>query len=126
MWISIRHLYVDSKGLIFKAWSLSIVFFIILSKDRIFKTKETKIDGMTSYILIVCENKAVSLSQIINILSANSNTVKLKRTDEAHGRIEASFYLDFDEWEHFEKMRKELIMLDENMKITFMDTSKDC
>jgi len=73
----------------------------------------------------VCENKSVGLNQIIDILSANSNTVKLKRTDEAHGRFDASFYIDFDEWKHFEKMREELTKLDENMKITFMDTSKD-
>jgi len=105
---------------------VSIVFFIIISKSSFFRKKEEKVTtGMTSYILIVCENKLVELSQIIDILSANCNTVKLKRTDEAHGRLESSFYLDFDEWNHFEKMRNELIKLDENMKITFMDTSKD-
>ena len=100
---------------------VSIVFFIIISKRK----NVTAIIGMTSYVLIVCENKSVTLSQIIDILSVNSNTVKLKRTDEAHGRFEASFYIDFDEWKHFEKMREELIKLDETMKITFMDTSKD-
>jgi len=105
----------------------SIVFFIIFSKGRFFFwMKEEKANtGMTSYILIVCENKMVGLSQIIDILSANCNVVKLKRTDEAHGRLEVSFFLNFDEWNHFEKMREELIKLDENMKITFMDTSKD-
>jgi len=65
------------------------------------------------------------LSRIIDIISANSNTVKLKRTDETKGRFEVSFYIDFDEWIHFEKMREELNKLDENIKITFMDTSKD-
>ena len=100
---------------------ISIVLFIIISKRK----NTAAIIGMTSYVLIVCENKLVTLSQIIAILSANSNTVKLKRTDEAHGRVEASFFIDFDEWKHFEKMREELIKLDETMKITFMDTSKD-
>ena len=106
---------------------ISIVFFIIISRGNFFWMKKEKAATgmMTSYILIVCENKLVGLSQIIDVLSANCNTVKLKRTDEAHGRMEASFFLDFDEWSHFEKMRGELIQLDENMKITFMDTSKD-
>ena len=81
--------------------------------------------GMSSYLLIVCENKLASLKQIIDIITPNCNTVKLKRTDEANGRLEASFYIDFTEWTHFERMRKELTQLDENMKITFMDTSKD-
>ena len=103
----------------------SIVFCIMLSKSRLFTAKETAATGMTSYVLIVCENKSASLSQIIDILAANSNTVKLKRTDEAQGRLEVSFFIDFDEWKHFEKMREELTKLDENMKITFMDTSKD-
>ena len=104
----------------------SIVLFIIVSKGRFFWMKEEKTaTGMTSYVLIVCENKVVGLPQIIDVLTSNCNTVKLKRTDEAHGRLEASFYLDFDEWNHFEKMREELIKLDEQMKITFMDTSKD-
>jgi len=104
---------------------ICIVLFIIVSKGSIFKTKETSTAGMTSYVLIVCENKPARMSQIIDILTANSNTVKLKRTDEAHGQLEASFYIDFEEWNHFEKMREELTKLDENMKITFMDTSKD-
>jgi len=103
----------------------SIVLFIIISKTYSIWMKEKVTVSMTSYLLIVCEKKSVGLSQIIDILSANSNTVKLKRTDEAHGRFEASFFIDFDEWKHFEKMREELMQLDENMKITFMDTSKD-
>jgi len=104
-----------------------IVLFIVISKIQIFNSKKTANigTGMTSYLLIVCENKQVSLSQIINIISANSNTIKLKRTDEAHGRLEASFYIDFEEWSNFEKMREELTKLDDNIKITFMDTSKD-
>jgi len=104
---------------------VSIVLFVIVSKRFSFKKKEEISSGMTSYILIVCENTSSRLSQIIDILSVNSNTVKLKRTDEANGRLEASFYIDFDEWKHFEKMREELTKLDENMKVTFMDTSKD-
>jgi uncharacterized membrane protein YhiD involved in acid resistance len=104
---------------------ISIVSFIIVSKYRSIKMKEKITASMSSYLLIVCENKSVGLNQVIDILSVNSNTVKLKRTDEAHGRFEASFYIDFDEWKHFEKMREELTKMDENIKITFMDTSKD-
>ena len=104
----------------------SIVFFIVISKSLVKKDNENKpSSGTTSYILIVCENKSAGLSQIIDILTSNSNTVKLKRTDEANGRLEASFYIDFDTWNNFENMREQLIKLDENMKITFMDTSKD-
>ena len=104
---------------------ISIVLFIIISKSISIKKKGTNSSGITSYLLIVCENKLAGLKQIIDILTTNCNAVKLKRTDEAHGRLEASFFIDFDEWTHFEKMREELIQLDENMKITFMDTSKD-
>jgi hypothetical protein len=102
----------------------AIVFFIIVSKGRNNKKNEAP-SGMTSYILIVSENKSARLSQFIDVLTANSNTVKLKRVDEANGRLEASFYIDFDEWKHFEKMREELTKLDENIKLTFMDTTKD-
>ena len=80
---------------------------------------------MTCYILIVCNNKTVRLSQIIDILSVNSNTLKLKRTDESNGRIEASFYIDFEQWIDFENIRDQLTKLDDTIKITFMDTSKD-
>ena len=104
---------------------ISIVSFIIVGKYISIRKKEKILASISSYLLIVCENKSVGMSQIIDVLSASSNTVKLKRTDEAHGRFEASFYIDFDEWKHFEKMREELTKLDENMKITFMDTSKD-
>ena len=104
---------------------ISIVFFIIISKKAGQKDNENKTAGMTSYILITCENKLAGLTQIIDILTDNSNTVKLKRTDEAKGLLEVSFYIDFDTWKNFENMREQLIKLDENMKITFMDTSKD-
>jgi uncharacterized membrane protein YhiD involved in acid resistance len=105
-----------------------IVVFIVIGKGRIFRAKNDQSaggSGMSSYLLIVCENKAISLPQIISILTESSNTVKLKRTDEAAGRFEASFFIDFDEWRHFERMREQLFKLDENMKVTFMDTSKD-
>jgi len=106
---------------------VSIVAFIIVSKliSEKQKNDNSKTAGMTCYILIVCENQSVGLSQIIDILSANCNTLKLKRTDKANGRVEASFYIDFDQWNNFENIEKQLTNLDENMKITFMDTSKD-
>jgi len=104
---------------------ISIVSFIVVGKYISIRKKEKILASISSYLLIVCEHKSVGLNQIVDILSANSNTLKLKRADEAHGRFEASFYIDFDEWVHYEKMREELIQLDENMKITFMDTSKD-
>jgi len=102
-----------------------IVAFIFISKHISIRKKEKTIANISSYVLIVCENKSVGLKQIIDILSVNCNTLKLKRTDEANGRFEASFFIDFDEWVHLEKMREELTQLDETMKITFMDTSKD-
>ena len=106
---------------------VAIITFIIIGKKIGKKQKDdkNKTAGMTCYLLIVCENKSVGLSQIIDILSTNSNTLKLKRTDETNGRIEASFYIDFDQWNNFENIRRQLAKLDESMKITFMDTSKD-
>jgi len=104
---------------------LAIVVFIIVSKENIFRKKTEKLAGMTTYMLIVCDNKSVKLSQIIDILSENCNTVKLKRSDETSEKFEVSFYVDFEEWGNFEKIREELTKLDKNMKITFMDTSKD-
>jgi hypothetical protein len=104
-----------------------IVCFIVVGKGRFFQNKNDKsVDsGMTLYILIVCDNKVVTLSQVIDVLSSGSNIVKLKRTDESGGRLEASFYIDFDSWVQFEMIREGLILLDGNMKITFMDTSRD-
>lgn len=104
-----------------------IVLFIIAGKGKIFGKKDENSNGagMTSYILIVCESKPGALQRIIDILASSSNAVKLKRTDEANSRIEASFYIDFDDWKQFEKMRDALLQFDGNMKITFMDTSKD-
>ena len=104
---------------------ITIVAIIVITKGRFFWKKEGDNTGMSSYLLIVCDNKSVSLSQIIDILTPNCNTLKLKRTDKVHGCIEASFFIDFEEWNHFEKIMEELTKLDDNMKITFMDTSKD-
>ena len=97
-----------------------IVAFIVL----LHKIKDKTTD-MSLYILVVCNLNKLSLTRIIEILSSNSIAVKLKRTDETDGRLEASFYLDLDDIKNFESIREQLIREDGKASISFMDTSKD-
>lgn len=97
-----------------------IVTFIVLLHT--IKDKKT---SMSLYMLVVCNINKLSLSKIVEILSSNSITVKLKRTDETDGQLEASLYLDLDDIKNFESIREQLLQKDEKASITFMDTSKD-
>jgi len=98
-----------------------IVIFILINNK--IKKADT---GHSMYLLISSDQtQKVNLKQIISILEKHSNTIKLKRTDETIEHLEASFFVDFNDYLNFENIRKELHGLDNNINVTFMDTSRD-
>lgn len=106
---------------------LTIIAFFPMMGFILINNKLKKADTGHSLYLLISTNQTqkVSLNQIIGILAKNSNTLKLKRTDESNGHLEASFFVDFSDYSNFENIRNELHVLDNEINVTFMDTTRD-
>jgi uncharacterized membrane protein YhiD involved in acid resistance len=68
---------------------------------------------------------AIELKNIVEILKKHCSSIKLKRTDETPATLEASFFVEFEDFEKLEQGKKELKSLHQSMNITFMDNSRD-
>lgn len=64
----------------------------------------------------------VTLDQIEEVLKNNCRSLRLRRFDQNNGDFEASYLVEFDKIEHFNKNRNELLGLNENLSISYMDS----
>ena len=67
-------------------------------------------------------SKTVNLKTITNVLKKYSSQVRLKRFDQKEGVLDASFLVDFDDFEKLNNTRKDLNRISKSMKITYLDT----
>ena len=67
----------------------------------------------------------VNLNLIIEELKKYCASIKLKRTDENAGAIEASFYVELDGIEQLEQTKNALKSLHPSVSVTFMDNTRD-
>jgi len=74
------------------------------------------------YLTISAENLVnVSLEKIVEILKRYCSGVILKRFDETKEILEASFLVEFANFEQLNKSKVELLGLDNSLKINFLD-----
>jgi len=96
-----------------------IVFIILLSKKFVYKKRENQ-----NLNLIVSSHgpDKIDLKQIVKILDNHLSSVNMKRFDETNEMLEASFLVDFSDYEQIEKVRSELNKLSKSIKITFLES----
>jgi len=63
----------------------------------------------------------VSLEQIVQILNANAADIDIKRVDENKDIIEASFLVEFKDFDQLTTTKNALLELNENLTVSFMD-----
>jgi len=51
--------------------------------------------------------------------------IKLKRTDETQNAIEASFFVEFDDFEKLEQAKADIKNIHPSISISFMDNTRD-
>jgi uncharacterized membrane protein YhiD involved in acid resistance len=68
---------------------------------------------------------AIDLKSIVDVLKKHCSSIKLKRTDETPAALEASFFVEFDDFDKLEQGKNELKQMHSSMSITFMDNSRD-
>ncbi|MDD5738597.1 MAG: DUF4956 domain-containing protein [Candidatus Pacebacteria bacterium] len=96
---------------------LAIVLVIFITA---FSYKKEKNQNL--YLTISAENLInVSLEKIVEILKKYCSGVVLKRFDETKEILEASFLVEFANFEQLNKSKAELRGLDDSLKINFLD-----
>jgi len=79
-------------------------------------------DHQNLYLSITSHNpQKINLEKIIETLKKYCAAVDVKRFDETREILEASFLIEFDNFEQLNKARSELQRLSDTMKITFLD-----
>lgn len=67
----------------------------------------------------------VDLTKIVEELKKYCSSIKLKRSDENAGLMEASFYVELDDLEHLEQAKTALKSIHPSVAVTFMDNTRD-
>lgn len=106
---------------------LTILAFIGFVAVIWFRHRSAKpMEGQNLYLTIKFGQESdTTLSEVVEQLRNNLQTIKLKRTDETEKNIEASFVIVVEDYEQFEKMRAGLKKLNPGIRMSFMDTSRD-
>ena len=98
---------------------LLIISIIILRKKLVYKPKENQNLHLT---VSSSDPGKIDLNQIVTILNNYCSSVNMKRFDETDEILEASFLVDFRDYEKIEKVRSELSKLSKSVKVTFLDS----
>ncbi len=100
--------------------AFAAIALVIVLRKLFFHSKEEK----QNLHLTISSNSPgkVELEQVVSVLKKLSSTVSLKRVDETHDMLEATFLVDFKDYDNLEQIRSELTELSESVKLTFLDT----
>lgn len=86
--------------------------------------KET--EGQQLYLTVSSnQSGSVEIKNIVEELKRYCSALKLKRTDENAGAFEASFFVEFDDFEKLEQAKAAIKSLHPSIAITFMDNTRD-
>jgi len=97
---------------------VAIALVIIIRKLFIHRKEEEQ----NLHITISSNNPdKIELEQVVSILKEFCSSVSLKRVDETKDMLEATFLVEFGDYENLEQIRSELAKLSESVKITFLD-----
>ena len=87
---------------------------------------QNKAEGQNLYLTISSNQaQSINVQQIVDSLKKYCSAIKLKRTDETPGAFEASFFVEFDNFEKLEQAKAELKNIHSSVSISFMDNTRD-
>ncbi len=96
----------------------SFIAFILFIKNA---KKQTR-DSQNLHLTVAGQNSAnVSLEQIVAVLNENASDIDIKRVDENKEMIEASFLVEFKDFNQLSSTKNALLALNENLTVSFMD-----
>ena len=101
-----------------------VAFFIIIAVIllRHFSRRSRSEENQNLYFTIESQDpQKIELEQIIETLKEHCTAVSMKRFDETKDSIEASFLIEFDNFEQLQKTKSALREQSDSIKITFLD-----
>jgi uncharacterized membrane protein YhiD involved in acid resistance len=103
---------------------VTIVAFSMISIMVIFAKKASKKFQDNKNLHLTIQNNSnpkINLTDIIEILKKNCESVDLRRIDENNEVLEASFMIEANNFVQITNLKKELYSLDNTLKLTFLD-----
>ncbi|MCW3071655.1 MAG: hypothetical protein JWO44_1545 [Bacteroidetes bacterium] len=106
---------------------LTLVAFIGFIAVIWFVNRTQKSVEAQSLYLTISGNQPgiIDLKSIVEILKKHCSAIKLKRSDETPAAIEASFFVEFDDFEKLEQAKADLKNIHSSITISFMDNTRD-
>ncbi len=106
---------------------LTIIAFIGFALIIWFNKQFQKdVESQNLYLTISSnEPNAVNLDVIVEELKKYSSALKLKRSDETASAIEASFFIEFDDFEKLQQAKSAIKNIHPSVSVTFMDNTRD-
>ncbi len=106
---------------------LTVIAFIGFVLVIWFVNKSQKsIESQSLYLTVSStQPQAVSLAAIVELLKKYCSGIKLKRTDETPASVEASFFVEFDDFEKLEAAKGAIKNIHPSVSISFMDNTRD-
>lgn len=87
---------------------------------------QKSVESQNLYLTISSNDPVkVDLKQVVEILKKHCSGIKLKRSDEAATAMEASFFVEFEDFEKLEQAKNDLKTMHPAIAITFMDNTRD-
>lgn len=100
-----------------------IGFMIIIWFNKRF---QREIENQSLYLTISSSMPGtVNLKTIVEELKKYCSAIKLKRSDESPAGMEASFFVEFDNFEKLEELKAAVKSIHPSVAITFMDNTRD-
>ena len=104
---------------------ITVVAFLIIVGTimlRHFSRRSRSADNQNLYFTIESQApQKIGLEQIVETLKEHCTAVSMKRFDETRDSIEASFLVEFDDFDQLQKTKSALREQNDSIKITFLD-----
>jgi uncharacterized membrane protein YhiD involved in acid resistance len=106
---------------------LTLIAFVGFIAIIWFVNKYQKSTEAQNLYLTISSNQpqSIDLKNIVEVLKKYCSGIKLKRTDETPAAIEASFFVEFDDFEKLEQAKSDIKKIHSSIAITFMDNTRD-
>jgi uncharacterized membrane protein YhiD involved in acid resistance len=106
---------------------LTIVAFIgFISVIWFISRYQKSVEAQNLYLTISSDQpQTLDLQTIVGVLKKYCSAIKLKRTDESPAAMEASFFVEFENFENLEKAKADIRNIHSSISITFMDSTRD-
>ncbi len=104
-------------------WQATIVGFLVVALLIFLRHKFRRDTEEKNLLLTITSEgkKKVAMEKVVDLLKAHCSSVDLKRLDESENLVEATFQVEFNNYDGLESSRRALFDMDDSIRITYLD-----